>query len=312
MKKTIPVYGMYCNGCERVIETALQQVPGVLFAKANFASTEVTVEYDPELTDTKSFDRAIEMAGYGVTKKDWRKYALFAFIASIIIASNLFKPGKLLMDLLQQNEVTYGLIFLVGLITGLHCIGMCAGLMLSVMAQETAASVKSALLYNLGRVLSYTLVGVLLGGLGSIIAFSAQTKIAIMITSAVLMILMGLNMAGITVLKGLMLHVPASWCLKLKSSGPLSLGLVTGLFPCGPLQMMQVFALNTGNAFAGGMVMLVFSLGTILAMLPIGLLSGVLQQSYAKPLIRLNSILIIVLGILLANRGLSRLGIGLF
>lgn len=315
MLRTIRVYGMYCIGCETVIETAIRQVPGVYFAKASFADGIVTVEYTPGLAQIQDLDQAIVTAGYGVTSKNWRKYALFAFIASIVIASSFFKPGQLLIGMLKQNEVTYGLIFLVGLITGIHCIGMCGGLMLSAMTQENpvlATSLKPATLYNAGRVLSYTLVGALLGGLGSIIAFSIQAKIAIMIISAILMVLIGLNMAGITILRGLMLHIPASWRLKVKNCGPLSFGLVTGLFPCGPLQMLQLFALSTGSAFAGGMSMFVFSLGTIPAMLSIGLLSGVMQQGYAQPLMRLNGVLIIVLGFLLANRGLSQLGIGLF
>ncbi len=311
----IPVYGMYCDGCETVIEVALRQVPGIESAEASFKAGQVVVEYDPERAQKEQIERAIELVGYQVSRTNWRNYALFAFGAAVFIVLSFLKPGHMLTGIAGRNELNYGLIFAVGLITGLHCAGMCGGVLLSVMPAGVSGFARLArpvLLYNLGRVLSYTLAGILLGGLGAVFALSGPIKLAIMIASAVFMVLMGLNMAGVPVLRGLMLHVPASWRLRLQGCGPLSFGLVTGLFPCGPLQIVQLYAMSTGSAFAGGSAMLVFALGTIPAMLPVGFLSGVLLQGHSKSLLRLNGVLIIMLGLLLANRGLSRLGFGLF
>ncbi|MDR3588030.1 MAG: sulfite exporter TauE/SafE family protein [Negativicutes bacterium] len=310
MKKTISVYGMYCSGCETVIEMALRRISGVEEVRADFTAGQVVVEYDPEKAQPEDIEHAVELAGYRVSKPNWRKYGLFAVLAAVMIILSFSKPGHMTTHFFNQNDLNYGLIFAVGLITGLHCVGMCGGLAVSVMPAGgggLAGVTRPALLYNLGRVVSYTLTGVLLGALGSAFVLSSPIKTAVMIASALLMVLMGLNMAGIPVLRWTMLHVPAAWCLRLRSCRPLSFGLVTGFFPCGPLQIMQLYAVTTGSAFAGGIAMLVFSLGTIPAMLPVGLLFGALLQGHSRSLLRLNGLFIVVLGVLLAGRGLSHL-----
>jgi sulfite exporter TauE/SafE len=242
------------------------------------------------------------------------RYAGLAFIAAIIVLLSSFYPLHMVKSLLSQ-EVTYGVIFMIGLITGIHCIGMCGGLMISSAPEEGKGLLGAAqptLLYNAGRILSYTATGGIIGALGSALAISVQVKLWIIVLSGLLMVIMGLNMAGFNLLRSVFIRIPTAWSTRIRTNGPLSLGLLTGLFPCGPLQIMQMYALGTGNAVAGATAMLIFALGTTPAMLPVGIFSGLLTRSTSRSLLQFSGVLVIVLGILMTNRGLDRLGIKLF
>lgn len=82
---------------------------------------------------------------------------------------NLLVPSKL-----ADQHMGYGMLFIVGVLTSFHCIAMCGGIQLSqciVAADETQkhAAVRASFAYNLGRILGYTAVGAVLGGLSSVI-----------------------------------------------------------------------------------------------------------------------------------------------
>lgn len=76
---------------------------------------------------------------------------------------------------LADQHMGYGMLFIVGVLTSFHCIAMCGGIQLSqciVAADETQkkhAAVRASFAYNLGRILGYTAVGAVLGGLSSLI-----------------------------------------------------------------------------------------------------------------------------------------------
>ena len=89
------------------------------------------------------------------------------------------------------------------------------------------------------------------------------------------------------------------------------MGLFNGFMPCGPLQTMQVFALGTGSPVKGASAMFVFSIGTVPLMLTFGALSGLLSKGYTKKILKLSGVMIIVLGLIMGNRGLSILGVNL-
>jgi plastocyanin domain-containing protein len=135
---------------------------------------------------------------------------------------------------------------------------------------------------------------------------------ALQIFAGIFMIIMGLNMSGFKFFRKFHIKLPWSTCsIKRKSNAPFIVGLLNGFMPCGPLQTMQIYALGTGSAFKGSMSMFIFALGTVPLMLTFGVLSGLLSKGYTKKLLKFGGIFIVVLGLIMGQRGLSLAGINI-
>ncbi|MDR3216959.1 MAG: sulfite exporter TauE/SafE family protein [Clostridiaceae bacterium] len=176
---------------------------------------------------------------------------------------------------------------------------------------------RSSLLYNLGRVISYTVIGFIVGAIGSVLAFSDTAKGVVSIVAGVLMIIMGLNMLGVLpFLRKLSVRMPKFITkpinkLKAKNNSPFIVGLLNGLMPCGPLQTMQIYALSTGSPFLGAFSMFLFSLGTVPLMFAVGALGSLLTKKVAKKIMAAASALVIVLGMVMFGNGAGLSGLAL-
>jgi hypothetical protein len=91
-------------------------------------------------------------------------------------------------------------------------------------------------------------------------------------------------------------------------NGPLVVGLLNGLMPCGPLQTMQIYALSTGSPVAGALSMLLFSLGTVPLMFGLGALSSALSQRFTHNVMTVGAALIVLLGLSMLSQGMSLSG----
>lgn len=235
-------------------------------------------------------------------------------IAAVIILLSLKTSG---FDMEEKlTNASYIVLFVVGVLTSIHCVGMCGGIMLSQSLSSESnnkfEAMKPAVLYNLGRVLSYTLLGGIIGTLGSVFSLSITTKAALQIFAGLFMIMMGFNMAGFNIFRKFHIKLPHFACkVRNKSGSPFIVGLLNGFMPCGPLQTMQLFALGTGSALKGSLSMFMFSLGTMPLMLTFGALSGLLSKGHTKKLLKFSGVLIIVLGLIMGNRGLTLVGINI-
>lgn len=228
---------------------------------------------------------------------------------------------KYVPDLGQQAGL--GVLFVVGLLTSFHCVAMCGGIVLSQTVQKkpegeepVPVSKKSSLvpsaLYNLGRVIAYTFVGGLVGGLGQVITLPGVWKGILPIVGGVFMIIMGINLLGIfPFLRRFNLHMPAFLARRIKSSanrGPFIVGLLTGLMPCGPLQIVQLYALGTGSIAAGALSMFAFSLGTVPLMFGLGAANSLMTKKFALRVLKVSAVLVILLGMVMVGRGLALSG----
>jgi len=86
-------------------------------------------------------------------------------------------------------------------------------------------------------------------------------------------------------------------------------GLLNGFMPCGPLQAMQLYALGTGSFLTGALSMFTFSLGTLPLMFAFGAFSSLLSSNFTRQMMKVASILVLVLGLVMGNRGLLLAGI---
>jgi sulfite exporter TauE/SafE/plastocyanin domain-containing protein/copper chaperone CopZ len=312
-REIIKVYDMTCSSCESKVERALKKVDGVVNAIASFSALQVTVEYDTELCTKDHLKEAIKKAGYSTENSNGVKYVgFFIVVAAILLLGNSTSGFDMNEKL---NGASYLVLFLVGMLTSIHCVGMCGGIMLTQSVgkenKNKLQAIMPAILYNAGRITSYTIIGGIVGALGSVFAISLNVKAAIQIFAGIFMVMMGLNMAGFTLFRKFNIKLPWSSCsVKKKPKTPYLVGLLNGLMPCGPLQTMQLYALGTGSALNGALSMFLFSLGTVPLMLLFGAISGFLSKGYTKQLLKFSGFLVILLGIIMGNRGLSLAGIG--
>ena len=214
--------------------------------------------------------------------------------------------------------------FLVGLLGGTHCIGMCGGIVgalssgLSLDVQTSRRRLVAAqLAYNTGRISSYTVAGVLLGLFGQQLGETGVLEGFPVgrIVAGVIMILFGIYLAGWW---HSLLYLEQAGARLWKYIEPLGrrfvpvrstgqaylLGLVWGWLPCGMVYAVLALALTSGSAAAGGSIMLAFGLGTLPVMITMGLGFNTLKRLVQDPRIRLVAgLLVILMGVmmLLAN-----------
>jgi len=181
------------------------------------------------------------------------------------------------------------------------------------------------LAYQTAKIFSYMAVGLALGAIGA--AFDiGGIRGWVMVAAGAFMVLLGLNMTGrVPWLKRLTLKPPAFLLKALSATRrkaneqaaaeghvsivtPLTFGLLTGLMPCGPLQAAQLAAAGAGSPIQGATVMLGFGLGTAPLMLAFGTASGFLTAKFKDRMMVAAAVIIIVLGLVMLNRGAMMLG----
>jgi sulfite exporter TauE/SafE len=217
-----------------------------------------------------------------------------------------------------KDGMTYGALFLLGLLTSVHCIGMCGGINLSQCIPAVAKMSRGnsghsafipSFLYNAGRIVSYTVIGAVVGALGSVLAFGGTLRGIVQIVAGVFMILMALNMLGaLPFLSRFTPVFPKSLSNKIASrangmKSPILIGLLNGLMPCGPLQAMQLFALQTESPGKGALSMFIFACGTMPLMFGLGALSGLLSAKFTKRVMTIGAALVLCLGLFMFSNG---------
>lgn len=217
------------------------------------------------------------------------------------------------------DALNYGLLFITGVLSSFHCVGMCGALVVSYAAQrarEGGSAYGGHLWYGAGKTLSYTGIGALFGLLGSAIAFTPALRAAIGMAAGVFLLLFGLGMLKLFApLSRFQLKMPGGFTRGLGAGlrryrHPFFVGLLNGLMLiCGPLQAMYIMAAGTGSPVAGGLLLLAFGLGTLPVMLGFGALTSLVSVSVPK-LLKLSGVIVIALGAVMLNRGLVLSGAG--
>ncbi len=326
-KLVLKITGMTCPACERRIEAAVGRVPGVSSCRASYTRGQAEVVLGEVPADREAVVRAIETLGYQVTQAPAAGFNAWQLvgIAVILLALLLIAQRTGIFNHVPQVTASmgYGLLFVVGLLTSVHCLAMCGGINLSQSVRSESADrgsalarVRPGLLYNAGRVVSYTAIGGAVGALGSVLSISGKARGILVLVVGVFMMLMGLNQLGLFPgLRRLTPRLPrffgraVAWAGS--GRGPFIVGLLNGFMPCGPLQAMQLYALGTGSFLAGALSMFLFSLGTVPLTFGLGALGSLLSRRFSLRLIKVSALLVMILGAAMLGRGLSLSGIDL-
>lgn len=205
--------------------------------------------------------------------------------------------------------------FVVGLLGGVHCAGMCGGIVGALsFGVQGGRSLSILLAYNLGRIGSYTLAGGLMGALGFYFSglLPVQNAQRVLLTLAALfLILMGLYLAGWW--NGLSKVEQAGGVLwrRIEPIGrrllpvrsvaqALPLGALWGWLPCGLVYSALVWTVSAGGAVEGAMLMFAFGLGTLPNLLLMGVAANQLSRWVRNPVVRaLAGLLVVGFGLML-------------
>ncbi|MFH1841542.1 MAG: sulfite exporter TauE/SafE family protein [Candidatus Nealsonbacteria bacterium] len=336
-KINIQIEGIHCKSCKTLIETEVDVLDGVKDINVDYQTGKCQIEFDDQRVSQKKIFEAIEKLNYKVsegesTRKVKRSISKRLIIAGILLV--LFALGYYLikhfgllevLSKLNEQRISYWLIFLIGLLVSFHCVGMCGGLVVTYTARHHANnqgkktnSFLPHLQYNLGRIISYTTIGAVLGGFGSFFGINPTFTGIIILVAGVFMVLMGLSLlTHFRWLEKLKLKTPSFIARFLYSQrhtkrpkGPFIIGLLNGFMPCGPLQAMQLYALASGSITRGALSMGIYALGTVPLMFGFGSFISLISQERIKQVMKLSGAIVIILGLFMFNRGLINFGYG--
>jgi sulfite exporter TauE/SafE/copper chaperone CopZ len=309
------VSNMRCSSCEQRIRSALKEMKGVLKQNVDYRSGTVRFTLDTRIAREEDVRSGIEALGYRFSTN---KYSRLAGYAIILVALYFLFTKSGLSAIIPEisDSMSYSLLFLVGLLTSVHCLAMCGGISMyqSIDNEITATApsvraMKPALLYNAGRVTSYTLIGGIVGLLGSVFSVSVRIQATIFVVAGVVMFFLGLRMLDVFPwLKKLSLRLPSRIPLKRSGMSPFIVGLLNGFMPCGPLQSMQIYALGTGSFFGGAVSMFFFASGTVPLMFGLGAAGSLLVRRFAGKIATVSALLILLLSALMIGHGMNLAG----
>lgn len=219
--------------------------------------------------------------------------------------------------------------FTLGLITSLHCVSMCGPMVLTYALRGTedgtlARRVVPNVAYQLAKISSYVLVGLLLGTIGSALNLDA-IRPYVMVVAGLFMVVLALGMTGKVPWANKLTPRPPRFLVRALSatrrkavsdSGeahtslatPITFGLLTGLFPCAPLMAAQLNAAASGSAVNGAIAMLAFGLGTAPLMLGFGTASSLIPAKLKERVMIALAVVVLLFGVTYLNRGAMLLG----
>ena len=126
------IQGLICRQCEDIIIQKLAYIKGIIKVEASYWKGKVTIKYDPDIISINEIYTKLKDIGLPATNKcgKGKLYDLISVIL-IIVGCIILKNIKLPMIPTASNGITYLQLFLIGLVTGTHCVIMCGGIMLT-------------------------------------------------------------------------------------------------------------------------------------------------------------------------------------
>ena len=197
--------------------------------------------------------------------------------------------------------------FLLGLTGGVHCFGMCGGIVGALTlglpsgpGHPLLTRWPYLLAYNMGRIASYVTAGAMAGGVGAWAAHLMavhHAQLGLQILAGLFMILLGCYLAGWWLLLNRLEQAGGVLWRRIEPLGrrlfpvrtpvrALGIGLVWGWLPCGLVYSVLVWAIAAGGAAQGALLLLSFGLGTLPALLAMGATAATLAEFVRRPVVR--------------------------
>ena len=324
---TFHVSGTHCASCKILIEDTLNEQGFVRNTRVNLKRETVEIETDSDQSSeelAQTLTDKIKPNGYALSVEKsikekqsndviWK--AIPIGLAFLILFFLLQKSGILNLGIGGQTTPTTS--FIVGLLASVSsCLAIVGGLVLSLSAkvsQDNVSDTKTFLLFHVGRLVSFAILGGVLGAVGSAIGINFTFTVILGILASTVMLLLGLNLVGVFAKNKVALPSGIfNFCIKIerKTLTPLIIGFATFFLPCGFTQSMQVSALGSGSFMSGLLIMLAFALGTLPMLVLLSFGSASFAHGKHAPLFfKSSGVVVIGLGLFALFAGLAGLGI---
>lgn len=315
MKKYIKIKNMTCNSCKVKIENKVSSINYVNSAVVHLNKNILEIDYNDELDINIVCDK-INKLGYEtninmvVSKiNNYNTTIINLVIITLVLSIYLILRFYLGIDFNTimpeiNSSTSLIMLFVIGLLSSIHCISMCGGIMLSV-CSKSDKPLKKPLLYNGGRLFSYTVVGAVCGFIGSSLSLNNTVYFIFMFIAALMMFVASLSMLNIVTIK------ISSYLPKFKNKGntPFVVGILSGLMPCGALISMQLYAVSTNNFLLGALSMFLFCLGTIPIMMISAFIFNKFNSKSLKIVNIISAFLILILSLMMFERAFTYVGV---
>ena len=329
--------GMTCKNCENLIRQSLKRVPGVKHASVHHRKGSAKIHYTqkPDWNDLRD---AVERAGYQLrhpgeapsniepSHQKWMEIG-----GSLLI---IFAIYKLLQafDLVSlapstSGALSFGGIFAIGLVAGTSsCLAVTGGLLLALAAKHNEIhqaetpweKFKPLLHFNIGRLVSYFVLGGLVGRLGQSITLSTKMSGYMSIAVAFIMLWLALTILQVIPKGSFPIRPPkklSRWIANLSESdhpmAPFTLGAMTFFLPCGFTQSLQLVSLASGSFLTGAMTMFVFALGTLPSLVGLSAVSSTAKGAFSRIFLRFSGALVLILALFNLQSGFALTGVDL-
>lgn len=316
---------MHCASCEMLIEKEIKKgMPGVR-VKASCNSGKLEIENN--IIDDSLVEKLVANCSYEVVKVNNRKNRFtFKDFSELLLASSIvfllfvflsrFELLKLFPDL--SSDISLFIALMVGLVASLStCLAITGGLVISFSAiggEKDTFFKKSIpqIYFHIGRIVSFFLLGGILGSLGSFVQYSSLFTGILTIIISVVMFYIALNILGLSSTKFYLPKIIGEKISSIKTSKrPFFIGLLGALsffLPCGFTQSMQILAVASGSFLSGSLIMLFFALGTLPVLFSVGVGSSYVNNKKFGIFNKFIVVIIILFSFYSINNGLSLLG----
>lgn len=327
---TFQIKGMHCKACEILIEDEVGSIPGVELATASLKNNCVLVkgtfgdhakEQLHQEIESRLNKHGYSLSGNNRTSSvEGREYGIAVIAGAIFFGLFLLLQKLGIVNLVSSGTVSFGTAFVIGIIASLStCMAVVGGLVLSMSASfaKEGSSFRPHALFHAGRVVSFVILGGLVGALGSVIRLDRMGTFVLSMMVAVVMIVLALDLLGIPLMDRLKLTFPSGLSKRLLSvrgarSGcvPFLVGAITFVLPCGFTQSMQLVALTSGSFLKGSTIMTAFVLGTLPVLLLVSFTSFSFKNNkHAGLFFKTAGVVILLFTLLNVLGGLSSVGI---
>lgn len=328
MKKySFHVKGTHCASCKILIEDVLKEQEFIKNVQVNLKKEIVELETDSNQSAEEIaaiLTAKIKPNGYTLSvekvieKKESNDVLWKAVPIGLVFLMLFFilqKSGILNLGLGGKTTPQAG--FIIGLIASVSsCLAIVGGLVLSLSAkisEDNVSDTKTFFLFHAGRLVSFALLGGVLGAVGSAIGINFTFASILGIIASLVMLLLGLNLLGIFAKSKITFPSEIfNFFRKIehKTFAPLLIGFGTFFLPCGFTQSMQVAALGSGSFISGFLIMFSFALGTLPMLMLLSFGSASFAHSKHAPLFfKSAGVVVVGLGLFSLLAVLAGLGI---
>jgi len=324
---------MHCASCEMLLEKEVQKIPNIKKVKASHKKGILEVEGDN--ISMQEVTKAVEKCGYSIAQKgenktllpklhtkDFFQMGIIILIGFFVIRFfSYFEISRFFPDV--DENVGIAVAFLLGITASVStCLALTGGIVMSFSSQYSPKihsffeRALPQIYFHIGRIGGFFLLGGLLGIIGGNLQYSTSFSAYLTIFVALIMLYMGLQILGIVPnITKFGFHLPKSLSNKITKLQeknhpliPAIIGILTFFLPCGFTQSMQLVAVASGGFWSGGLIMMVFALGTLPVLFSVGIGSSYSQKKDFWVFKKIVGIIILFFALYSFNSGITLIG----